>query len=368
MTRSLVNIAGLVNVALPPQSGKIGALFHDELIAGSSPSAVTQIVLRLASSPTSFHRPKGTVGTTGAIAHDGSYLCGDGRGHYCRAQLETLSVHEGADIDVEICCDGFSAAALLEWIVLPMAFFPLARAGICPLHASGVGCSDGPNVVFAAWAGVGKTNLLLRKLTSDARSVYLGDDSVLVSSSGDALPSSRTISLYGYNAEVAPPLPLREMVRMDLGHRLRRAGEGRRGRFAQLAVYGGSVVSNTRLALRRVDRSEQVVPRPIDIHFICRTILAKRVGSSAKVGPRHDCVDSHIAVLDYEHVNFRRHLQGMQWVQPGTADPWDDLRIAWRGILSRYFAHVQNVRVLELPKDQTPAHIDEAWRLIQRLA
>jgi len=100
---------------------------------------------------------------------------------------------------------------LVEKTVLPSLFYEviirmtirhlLLQKGITFVHASGISI-EGQGIIFPAWGGTGKTNIVIQFLQDGAD--YLGDDLVLVSSDDKIYAFPESITMFDYNFKMFP--------------------------------------------------------------------------------------------------------------------------------------------------------------------
>jgi len=72
----------------------------------------------------------------------------------------------------------------------------ITKSGAVFLHASGVTYKNAA-VIFPAWGGTGKTNILIQFLFADAS--FLGDDMVVIDKDGNVYPYPKPLNLLYYN-------------------------------------------------------------------------------------------------------------------------------------------------------------------------
>ena len=358
---------GIVDVVVPQGFEELAAICRRELLEQDVREAASCIEI-VVGDEDDLHAPRTTFGVAGALGPNGETLATDGRGHFCEVSLDDVSVGD-LSTRLRVCCRSYSAAALLEWLVIPLAQFVVAGRGFAPIHASGVAFGARPAYVFSAWAGVGKTNLVLAGMQLDETARYLGDDIVTVSADGRALASSRTISAYGYNRQLLPD-SAKTSARMRVGERLQRVGSARRlGRLGPIVVYAGNALSNQRLDVRRPRRASEVSTHDVGFHFRC---FNERVGRELVVRKSRFAPDAaaaaHLAVMDFEFVQFRRFLDASEW---GTGRPlglWGSLRETWRPTLAGYFDAVPAHHELAIPRVAEPrAEFASLWGSLRAL-
>ena len=309
-------------------------------------------------------------GTTGGVTGE-AYLVPDNRGHWCEVPFKDVAVGATSPWELRPCCDRFSPTVLLEWLIIPLAHFHLAKRGYAPLHASSASVAPmfpGP-IIFSAWSGVGKTNLVLSALSSAPGGSYYGDDQVIVSNRGDVLPSSRTISVYGYNRRLAPNVGAGKRTRLAAGEAVKalaRREQTRIPRLSKLLIYASDTFSNVRVnasVFGTVPSSLSAVKA----HVRCWS--SPSVGAAAlSLAPsakESDLAAQHLAVMEYEYVEFRRYLQTWRWATTASHDPWALLSSLWHKSLCEYFESVPIIYDLILPnKAVTPALVSDTLCLL----
>ncbi len=368
---SCFSVYGEVDVVLDASLEHAALTFERELVPTRGGGAAPTI--RVEPDPTIGHRPARRFGVTGAATGE-RFLYPDGRGHFCELDLARLEVTADLDTTVRICCPAFSANVLLEWVVLPLAYFPLAARGWTPLHASGVARSTaGGATLFAAWSGVGKTNLVLTHLRGAAAGTYFGDDIVLVHADGTAMPSSRTVSAYGYNRRLVGTLPRLVGLRMRCADLLRRSAlRSARvlGPLQPLLLHVGTVLANHRVEIPRARAPGDFQARQVAAHVRC--VAATRTGieptlTALDAPPPATAAATHLGALDYELIQFRRLIETWRWAAGAPADPWANVRARWAENLEAFFARQRRYFELELPTLSDPeSTFAQAWAELDR--
>lgn len=354
---TLYSYAGCVDVQIPTSAGEWNRIFERELLSlRSQACARSRIVIESQGMAGNCTRwVDRSYGTSGVTLRSGEFACPDRRGHFCRVDFAQLAVQEDIWLHVETCCERFSPSVLLEWVVIPCAFFPLAARGFAPLHAGGYANREKSGFVISAWSGVGKTNLVLWSIRNLPGARYLGDDLVLASAWGAALSGSRTVSLYGYNRGVAQANGLVDL-KLLLGGAARRLAHGWLGstRVADAVLYVGNALSNVRLEVDRPRLIDQVEEIRVGVHARCSSV---REESPPSIRPcnHHPAVEAarHIAVISYEFVQFRRFLQTWQWATGTSADPWLRLTTTWQKLLDGYFDSLDVIYEVLIPVQQS---------------
>lgn len=355
---------GIVDVVAPQGFEEFVSICRRELVEQDGRHATSCI--QIAVGRDGLHRPRSTFGGAGALGRNGETLATDGRGHFCEVCLDDVTIGE-ISTTLRVCCSSYSAAALLEWVVIPIAQYVVAHRGFAPIHASGIAFASGPACVFSAWAGVGKTNLVLSGIQLDESTTYLGDDTVTVSGEGRALSSSRTVSVYGYNRELLPA-SVKVSPKMKAGEYLQRAGSTRRlGKAGPLMVYAGNSLSNMRLDVPRPRRASDVSAHEVGTHFRC---FNEHISNEVEIRDVRFAPDAaaaaHLAVMDFEFVQFRRFLEASDWAAGNPRGLWASLRDTWRPILTGYFDAVPEHRELAIPKISDPrAELASLWRSLK---
>jgi len=103
---------------------------------------------------------------------------------------------------IEILAERTIIPALFYEIILRMVIrYRLLLHDITFIHASGIAV-DGEGIVFPAWGGTGKTNMVIQFLRDGAS--YLGDDLVLGDSNGMLYAFPESISMFDYNFKTFP--------------------------------------------------------------------------------------------------------------------------------------------------------------------
>lgn len=365
---SLFSVYGLVDVEVDAASASTRATFSRELAPTVERTGSATISIEV--DPTIGHDPDERFGVTGARLGE-RFLYPDGRGHYCELDADQLADPGWTSTAVRLCCPEFSANVLLEWVVLPLAYFPLGELGWTPLHASGIAYPDERRaVIFAAWSGVGKTNLLLSRLAEQTDAVYLGDDIVLVHVDGLARPSTRTVSAYGYNRRLVGKVPLSVGFRMRLGEAVRRAALAglASGRFQSSLLVVSSGLANHRVDIARARSSADFAPCDVTTHVRCVSTTGADPPAVRKIdGLRGASAAAHLAVLDYEFIQFRRLIETWRWATRASRDPWASLRARWERNLEDFFGVPRSYYELSLPQTTDPkSTFAQAWAELDR--
>lgn len=344
--------------------GKMASYFAQELAAGESVSSGGGACVRVQVSEDIGHLPQTIYGVSGGRTRSGRFVVPDGAGHWCGFDPRALRLAEDMDVDVDLCCDEFNPSVLLDWVLLPIAQFAHAAMGISPLHASAAAIpSDAAPFVFAAWSGVGKTNLVLHAMLEGGG--YFGDDRVHVDIRGQALPSSRRVSIYGYNRLLAPSLAGSSRRRLLLGDALHRGARKLNGRAGFVLSYVANGLGATRAGADELGGCAGD-PGPVQAHVLCV--------SSSSLGPEDDPIveelprasyadlaRGHAAVMEYEFVWFQRFLQTWRWAESAAEDPWRDLTQKWECNLRQYFERVPRLYLLTLPHGSPASVAPRAW-------
>ena len=92
-------------------------------------------------------------------------------------------------------------ALFYETIIRMVIRYRLLQRNISFIHASGIAV-NGQGIIFPAWGGTGKTNMVIQFLQDGAS--YLGDDLVLTSTDGTLYAFPETISMFDYNFRTFP--------------------------------------------------------------------------------------------------------------------------------------------------------------------
>ena len=327
--------------------------------------------VRLLIDPDVGHTPASTFGVSGGISIQGDFVVPDGAGHWCAFDPGALGVSHLSRTLIRICCGQFKANVLLDWILLPVAQFAAAAGGVVPLHASGASLPGMPGpVVFSAWSGVGKTNLVLWALGQGG--AYLGDDRVYVHADASASASTRRVSIYGYNRHLARGLDGRQQVSLLVGDTLHRLGRRQRGRLGFLLSYAANGLGSTRVAAAALGGEKGPLARvSVQAHVVCRAapdLDAPRVVELAQEGPDQvvGFAKAHVAVMEYEFVWFRRFLQTWAWASRSPADPWDELCDKWTTNLADYYLSIPRRLQLDLPVGRSADIAPAAWGEVTR--
>ena len=372
---TVFSYAGLVDVHVGPELENYQSVLRRELLE-SPGGAEARMVVRTAGPEEDLHRPLRLIGGLAGISRRGDFLCSDGRGHYCRFDIGHLGVSYSLDLEFTVCCPRFSVNVLLEWLVVPAALFATAAHGHAPLHASGVVWNGSTSAaVFGAWAGVGKTTLVLAALREQIHGGrhYLGDDIVLVDGDGMALPSSRTVSAYPYNRRLLSGLKRSEYAKLAVANLVRTAAlryPRPFGRLREPAIYASNAWGNLRVEVPRARTVSDTASVPVTAHVRCLSASESNAGGLRRLeswDPKEEA-EAHLAVLDYELARVQRYAQAWRWSTQATSDPWEAIRHRWRGILVGYFSAVPNHYELSLPQTRTsPALLEEVLTELGRL-
>jgi hypothetical protein len=109
-------------------------------------------------------------------------------------------------VDEKFDCNKFFVYVLEPIIRMNL----IANNDIVMLHSSAVGTKEGV-LVFPAWGGTGKTNLML-ELLSEGYDFY-GDDLVLINQKGQVFSYLKPLNLFDYNLKAFPHIKLNKSLR-----------------------------------------------------------------------------------------------------------------------------------------------------------
>lgn len=317
------------------------------------------------------HRPVTVLGVSGGRLSDGRFVVPDGAGHWCVLEPGSLQGHYNAVDQVQLCCSEFKATVLLDWVLMPLAQFTQVATGSAPIHASAASLErDAPPIVFSAWSGVGKTNLLLHALAQGG--VYYGDDRVNITSTGSIVASSRRVSIYGYNRSLAPRLSASKKARLTLGDTLHRGARRLPGSAGFLLSYAANGLGATRAGAAELggQKGTHAVPAA---HVLCFGSRQLDSRSEPLVQRLHApdlnaLARSHVAVMEYEFIWFQRYLQTWRWATSSPDDPWKHLISRMEENVRSYFAASERVFRMILPFGSPAGVAPRAWaQLVDQL-
>lgn len=310
------------------------------------------------------HSPRTVYGVSGGRLQSGLFVVPDGSGHWCHFDPGSLDTVSALVSDVTVCCGRFNPGVLLDWILLPIAQFSHAAMGIMPLHASAASIPHHADpFVFSAWSGVGKTNLVLHAMQQGGG--YFGDDRVHVDTHGYAHPSTRRVSIYGYNRKLAPMLSSRKQRRLRVGEILHTGARQMSGRAGFVASYAANGLGSTRASAAELGGVQGSIAR-VRGHVLCQSSselssqdepVLERVSIDGALG----LARSHAAVMEYEFVWFQRFVQTWRWAMGVEHDPWRSLMLTWDTNLAAYFERVPQMYRMTLPHGSPVSVAPRAW-------
>jgi hypothetical protein len=340
----------------------IATYFSKELDVGP---AASQARIEITVTRSTSHSPSRLYGVSGGSDGD-NFVVPDGAGHWCAFDPSALTVSQDLDVRLDVCCGMFRPTVLLDWLVMPIAHFGLAAFGLVPFHASAARISELPGpVVFSAWSGVGKTNLVMWAMTRGGE--FFGDDQVIAETAGRLYPSFRRIGVYGYNRTLAPALPMRVRAKLSVGDTLHSRARMHKGRAAYVLAYAANGLASTRA--RAIDLGgTQATLTPAHAHVICRAVSGDSIDKTVEVERDPASLSAlgraHVAVMEYEYGWFRRFLQTWQWATPSSLDPWDRLQERWIVNLEAYFRAVPHLLSLDVPHGPARATARATWERV----
>jgi hypothetical protein len=340
----------------------ISHYFSQELASTPIRQGVGRIVVS-ADGGTGHHQGR-TYGVSGGI-DNGHFVVPDGAGHWCQMEPARLRVDPRLKVSLNLCCSQFRATVLLDWLIVPLAHFILAAHGCAPLHASGavIPSLQGP-VVFSAWAGVGKTNMVLSALGRSG--AFYGDDQVIITNAGDIYPSARRVSVYGYNREFALHLRRRAKAKLRVGDSLHFVARRSKGRAGFLLGYAANGVGSSRASATELGGRPGTTTAVMS-HMVCHSSSPHSsptlIPIEKDVRALRSLAAAHVAVMSYEYVWFRRFLQTWQWSMVGSDDPWVQLQNQWIENIWNYFKAVPDLASLSIPRGGA-ADPEALWRLV----
>lgn len=313
------------------------------------------------------HEPDRIFGNTGGMTGQ-TFIVPDGSGHWCSFDPSSLQPGSQTVVKLGLCCSHFKATVFFEWLLMPICHFVLAQAGYAPIHASGATrppYSEAP-VVFSAWSGVGKTNMVLAALRSGGQ--YFGDDQVIVRDTGAALPSTRSIAVYGYNRKMVTNLGGQSQIKLRLGSAMHSIARRSRGRSKQVISYLANGLTSVRATSEELG-GQPTSPTLVAAHVLCHSIprgstltCTSVAGDSPK--SLRDFASAHVAVMEYEYIWFQRYLQTWRWAVKADQDPWTDMTQLWLKNLVGYFDRVPLVLQLGVPLGSSSTIPDESWKAV----
>lgn len=359
-------VAEKVEVILSLESaapGPIGSYLAKELEVFDPDGSEECARIRVESSGATSHQPDVVFGVTGGI-DDGRFVVPDGAGHWCSFDARQCAIDRRMTVDLDLCCGKFKPTVLLDWLLMPISHFALASYGLVPFHASSARLPDqaGGPVVFSAWSGVGKTNLVLWAMGQGGS--FFGDDQVIVDAHARAYPSHRRIAVYGYNRSLIEGLPQRARLKLKLGDSVHTIARNRRGRINYVLAYVANGFGSMRVAAADLGGTVGATSA-VSAHVVCRSVSSDGSVKLSEV-PRREEISSaysgaHIAVMEYEYSWFRRFLQTWQWAMGSEIRPWELLSEHWTASLESYFQRVPRIFELEIPRGVPSSVAEEVW-------
>lgn len=180
--------------------------------------------------------------------------------------------------------------------------YHLLQNQVAFVHASAVSWR-GNGVLFSAWGGTGKTNLVFKFMENGAS--YMGDDLALITQAGDLLAFPERVNIFDYNfknLQYLPTLKHHVPAKSKILFGIKHLYEG----FYQKAETRLSLNSGSRAVLRRVkDLTYSLGAFPINITDIFPQSQVQHQQRLSHVLHLFRSRDTHIRI---EKVHNKKHL------------------------------------------------------------